>query len=579
MKNSFVKILVCLALSLMLVISSFVCAFAANSEDAIVIYNINITNVAVPYAGETPQYDSKLNSDAYYFDDIYEDDYDVINGQWWYDETAERVVQPTDTFVADHDYTLSVMLCASDGYEFVVDKNGKLIVTASVNGEEAVVGESYNRHNAFVEYTFKDCDYNPIINEVELDVTAPVTGEYPDFYPELLTQGVIIGDMNSPYCIDGVAWYDYTTQTFMNFSDKFEEGHVYEINVAVETLGDMYFPTDANGDAAVVGYVNGNKATTETAGETGKYYARICYAFGDKRQEVSHVDVTGVATPSVGAHPDFTVADTSRYYINGVFWKDITTDDHLKETDVFEAGHTYELEVWLRTYDDYKFKTDLDGWIDITATIGSKKAEVVLPGAHNAAILSVTYTLNAPQVISYVDISEVVEPISGATPAMSAYCITNGCNVDTVSWYDITDTKAVKLEAGSKFVAGRRYRVVVGVVAEGNSTFYMVDGYNETTGSINGEMASVFGSHDDKFVEFYYDFDPCQANITGILGDVDGDKKVSVMDATEIQMYKAQMKDLTDEQKLRADADKDNLVSVMDATQIQRLVAQLIESF
>ncbi len=578
MKNSFVKILVCLALSLMLVISSFVCAFAANSEDAIVIYNINITNVAVPYAGETPQYDSKLNSDAYYFDDIYEDDYDVINGQWWYDETAERVVQPTDTFVADHDYTFSVMLCASDGYEFVVDKNGKLIVTASVNGEEAVVGESYNRHNAFVEYTFKDCDYNPIINEVELDVTAPVTGEYPDFYPELLTQGVIIGDMNSPYCIDGVAWYDYTTQTFMNFSDKFEEGHVYEINVAVETLGDMYFPTDANGDAAVVGYVNGNKATTETAGETGKYYARICYAFGDKRQEISHVDVTGVATPSVGAHPDFTVADTSRYYINGVFWKDITTDDHLKETDVFEAGHTYELEVWLRTYDDYKFKTDLDGWIDITATIGSKKAEVVLPGAHNAAILSVTYTLNAPQVISYVDISEVVEPISGATPAMSAYCITNGCNVDTVSWYDITDTKAVKLEAGSKFVAGRRYRVVVGVVAEGNSTFYMVDGYNETTGSINGEMASVFGSHDDKFVEFYYDFDPCQANITGILGDVDGDKKVSVMDATEIQMYKAQMKDLTDEQKLRADADKDKLVSVMDATQIQRLVAQLIES-
>ena len=581
MKNIF-KSAISIALAVTLVFSATLCAFAANSEDAIVIYDINLTNVATPYIGENPQYTCKTNTDAYYFDDYRNDDDDVENGQWWYDETMKRVVQPDETFIEGHVYTISILLCASDGYEFRVDKDNKSIVKATVNGEVAFVGSDYGKYRQFVEYTFEPCYENPIINEVELDVTEPVAGEYPDFYPELLTEGVTIVDMTSVYYIEGVAWYDYTTQTFMNFSDKFQEGHVYEINVMVETLEDMYFPTDSNGNAAVVGYVNGNKATTETTGETGRYYARICYAFGDKRQEVTHVDVTGVTAPSVGATPDFTVADTARYYINSVYWTDITTSSHknLKETDVFEAGHTYELEVWLRTNENYKFKTDEDGWIDITATIDGKEAEIVGPGSEIAAILSVTYTLNAPKVVSYVDIGEVVEPVAGKTPELTAFCYTQGCNVDTVEWYDITDSKAVKLDADSEFVEGRSYRVVVGVVAEGNCTFYMEDGYNETEGSINGERANAFGAHDDRYVELYYDFSPCQSSDNGFtLGDVDGNGEVSIMDATLIQLHIAQLETLTDIQLKAADTDKNSNITIMDATQIQLLIAQLIEEF
>ncbi len=180
---------------------------------------------------------------------------------------------------------------------------------------------------------------------------------------------------------------------------------------------------------------------------------------------ISSVEVTGVDEPVIGAHPDFSVDETAMYYINAVYWTDVTTSKHvnLKETDVFEAGHTYELEVWLRTNDGYKFKTDSDGWIDITATVGGKDPEIVPPGAEIAAILTVSYTLD--------------------------------------------------------------------------------------------EQPEV------------------------ILGDVDGDKKVSVMDATEIQMYKAQMKDLSSDQLKRGDTDKDGVVSIMDATQIQRFVARLITEF
>ncbi len=580
MKRIF-KTVLCSALVVMLVVSSVVSAFAANSNDVIVIYDINLTNVATPYVGENPKYTCELNTDAYYFDEQIDYDYDVINGQWWYDETTKSVVQPDETFIEGHEYTISILLHASDGYEFRVDEDNNLIASATVNGNEAIVDEVYTKYRAYVEYTFEPCSENPIINEVELDVTEPVPGEYPDFYPELLTQGVAIGYMNSPYYIEGVAWYDYTTQTFMNFSDKFQEGHVYEINVAVETLGDMYFPTDANGNAAVVGYVNGNKATTETAGETGRYYARICYAFGDNRHEVSHVDVTGVTAPTVGATPDFTVADTARYYISSVYWTDITTSSHvnLKETDVFEAGHTYELEVWLRAHDGYKFKTDSDGWIDITATMGGKNAEVVLPGAEIAAILSVTYTLNAPKVVSFVDIGEVETPVAGATPDMSAFCYTQGCNVSLVEWYDVTDSKRVKLTADSKFEAGKFYRAVVGVSAEGNCTFYMEDGYNETTGAINGERANAFGSHDDRYVEFYYDFAKCEASDDVILGDVNLDGGVTITDATTVQRHVAKITTLTGDALTAADVSKDGQISIVDATTIQRFVAKIISEF
>ena len=62
-----------------------------------------------------------------------------------------------------------------------------------------------------------------------------------------------------------------------------------------------------------------------------------------------------------------------------------------------------------------------------------------------------------------------------------------------------------------------------------------------------------------------------------MLGDVDGDKEVSVMDATKIQQYKAQKIDLDSNQIKAADTDKDLEISVMDATRIQLFVAKKID--
>lgn len=63
-----------------------------------------------------------------------------------------------------------------------------------------------------------------------------------------------------------------------------------------------------------------------------------------------------------------------------------------------------------------------------------------------------------------------------------------------------------------------------------------------------------------------------------VLGDVDGDGEVSVMDATAIQLHIASLQTIPEDKLPAADADRDGDVSVLDATAIQLLVARLIDS-
>ena len=60
-----------------------------------------------------------------------------------------------------------------------------------------------------------------------------------------------------------------------------------------------------------------------------------------------------------------------------------------------------------------------------------------------------------------------------------------------------------------------------------------------------------------------------------IVGDVDGDGEVTVLDATQIQRYVAELITLSDAELKRADVDGDGEVSIIDATLIQRYIADL----
>lgn len=73
--------------------------------------------------------------------------------------------------------------------------------------------------------------------------------------------------------------------------------------------------------------------------------------------------------------------------------------------------------------------------------------------------------------------------------------------------------------------------------------------------------------------------DPDDPVIQLLLGDLDFNGKVQVIDATIIQRMAAKYDQLTDEQKAVADTNKDGVVNVLDATMIQRLVAKFITEF
>ena len=61
-----------------------------------------------------------------------------------------------------------------------------------------------------------------------------------------------------------------------------------------------------------------------------------------------------------------------------------------------------------------------------------------------------------------------------------------------------------------------------------------------------------------------------------LLGDVDGDGEVTVMDATLVQKYIVSLEILTDSQLNVADVNGDGEISVIDATQIQKIVVNLV---
>ena len=60
----------------------------------------------------------------------------------------------------------------------------------------------------------------------------------------------------------------------------------------------------------------------------------------------------------------------------------------------------------------------------------------------------------------------------------------------------------------------------------------------------------------------------------GVLGDVNGDGKVNIKDATQIQKFAAKLFELTEDEILRADVNNDSKVNVKDATVIQKYVAK-----
>ena len=200
------------------------------------------------------------------------------------------------------------------------------------------------------------------------------------------------------------------------------------------------------------------------------------------------------------------------------------------------------------------------------------------PEGNEIATESVCYLVNVYTPIFIMDLSvEIDEPVAGLDAEIAFLNKTEGCVVDNMYWYDITDGKHIELSESDVFEKGHTYQAEVWVKANEGCFFRTdSDGILSINARINGEDAEVLLASSDKVAGFTLDF--TIPNDDFMLGDVDGDSKVSVMDATAVQRHVAQLATIPEDRLVCADTDKDGKVSVMDATMIQRFVAQLSPS-
>lgn len=109
-------------------------------------------------------------------------------------------------------------------------------------------------------------------------------------------------------------------------------------------------------------------------------------------------------------------------------------------------------------------------------------------------------------------------------------------------------------------------------VTEIDSTAFNDHSDELTIYGYTGSAAEAFANEHD------INFTSLGEVITKILGDVNGDGKITIDDATDIQKYLANMLAFTDEQKVLADVDKNGKVSIDDVTLVQKVLAGM-ESF
>ena len=525
MKKKIISLLLCLTL-LTWVPST---AMAANSADATVIESVSIKGITIPFVGEKPDYSSELGGTDYTYDDQLAGDHDVFEGKWWYDETTGHIVSPNEAFKLNHVYTIAILLVPNDGYEFKVDEGNNPLLKAKVNGFPAAIDKDLTgKSQAFIEYTFSPCSEKNRVNEVAVSIDPPKTGEEASFSFFRIFPGEDVtysADTNtSQNYHNGVCWYDKTSETYLSEGDTFVQGHDYGVRIAIQAQNDYFFATNTKNTSEVKVFINDKRAGTGNfAGANPGERIILYYTFTNENEVVSSIQITDITEPVVGEHPNYTVLTANdSYWINGVFWVDVTDGKEvtIKETDTFLEGHTYQIQVWLRTADGYVFHTDADGYLDVYVIINGNDANYIPAFSEISAEL-------------FYDFEATVKDTTTDTESETSETDSEPNTDDTNTESDIqTDT--------------------------------------ETTDDTDT-------TETDTSTESDTESDTDKADV--ILGDVDGDGFVTMTDVVMLQKAIAKLTTFSEDQITIADVNFDSKNTMEDVVTIQKYIAKLITSF
>lgn len=179
-----------------------------------VVELIGITGITAPVPGQKPSYTAGVQGIGYHVDTTQNKSTEIYwknpveywpylkNGIAWYDETASDWVYDHQTFIAGHDYQVTVYVASDNGYTFLYDAQEGKYPTGTLNGNAAEVNQfKTTATESCVYYTFA---WQPI-TVTEINITgldAPVVGEHPDVT-------VSLGEGNDALYTATVTWYEY----------------------------------------------------------------------------------------------------------------------------------------------------------------------------------------------------------------------------------------------------------------------------------------------------------------------------------------------------------------------------------
>ncbi len=228
--------------------------FPALSAGSTVISAITITDVDAPKAGKCPDYNVTVSATGCYKDDYSSSTWK--NGVRWYDLTADAVMAPTDTFVAGHQYRVTVSIYSRSGYTFY-SSGGGVPVKCTINGKSVTKISIYEDDNFGFSYDFPALSASTtVVSAITITkLDAPAAGNAPDYvYTYSPSDKVQHVSYTSEEWNSGVAWLDNTADTALSASSRFVNGHVYEVWIQL-TAKDGY----SFGSATTV-TINGNAA-------------------------------------------------------------------------------------------------------------------------------------------------------------------------------------------------------------------------------------------------------------------------------------------------------------------------------
>ena len=277
-------------------------------------------------------------------------------------------------------------------------------------------------------------------------------------------------------------------------------------------------------------------------------YCRDMY-FDNFDQIWNHKTVGDFKNPKTDTDAPYTIGN-----VRWAMFRKILGDDY-----EFDSGDNVTVAIDVIPKEGYTFYSTVYG------KLNGIDSYVTVKNEDGSRSIVFDMTITVPEEYKTQDIElSVTEPVAGVKPSTTAVCTSGYAISGTPSW----------TPADTTFKSGTQYTVKIPVKAE-----YEWGDISTVTAKVNGKDAKFIAERKTGKIYAYYVEYTFDATKDYLLGDVNGDGKISVLDATLIQKYLAGLVTFSDTQKAAADVNNDESVSVIDATLIQKYIAGLIDKF